>query len=75
MPSFTQAGLLDTIFAFAFAATLIAVMWGIVMYFAEIGSEEARKEFKGIIIGSITWLLVLMCLYAIVGWIQHSLGF
>ena len=69
-----SGGIINNIFALLFAATLIAIFWGIVMYFAEIGSEEAKKEFKNVIIGSITALFLLMCLYAVTEWLFGLAG-
>lgn len=69
-----NGGIINTIFALLFAAALIAVVWGLVLYFGEMGSDEAKKEHKGIIIGSITWLFLLMCIYAVVEWIRASVG-
>ncbi|MDO8548054.1 MAG: hypothetical protein Q7R71_00030 [bacterium] len=69
-----SGGIINTLFALVFAVTLLAVFWGIVMYYAEIGSEEAKREHKSIIIGSITALFLLMCLYAVVDWLRATLG-
>lgn len=69
-----NGGIVNTLFALAFAVILIALLWGLVMYFAEMGSEEAKKEHKAITIGSVTWLFLLMCLYAVVLWLRSSLG-
>ena len=69
-----SGGIINTLFALIFAVTLLAIVWGIVMYFAEVGSEEARKEYKGVILGSVTALFLLMCAYAVVEWIRTGLG-
>jgi len=69
-----SGGIINTIFALALAITLLAVLWGLVMYFAEMGSDEAKKEHKGIIIGSITALFLLMCLYAVIAWLRSLAG-
>lgn len=69
-----SGGIINTLFALAFAVNLIAIFWGIIMYYAEISSQEANKEFKSVIIGSITSLFLLMCLYAVVDWLRGVLG-
>ncbi|MDO8548289.1 MAG: hypothetical protein Q7R71_01300 [bacterium] len=69
-----SGGIINTLFALAFAVILVAVFWGLVMYFAEMGSDEAKKEHKGIVIGSITALFLLMCLYAVVEWLRSLAG-
>jgi uncharacterized membrane protein len=69
-----SGGIINTIFGLMFAAALVAIFWGLVMYFAEIGSEEAKKEFKGVIIGGITALFLLMFLYALVEWLFSLTG-
>ena len=66
--------ILNTLFALAFAILLIAVFWSMAMYFAEFGSEPGKKEYKGFIIGSITWLFLLMCLFALVQWLRSLAG-
>lgn len=66
--------IINTIFALIFAVLLLAIFWGLVMYFVEIGSEEAKREYKGVIIGSITGLFLLMCLFAIVEWLRSISG-
>ena len=69
-----SGGIINTGFAFLFAVILTALVWGIVMYFAEIASIEAKIEYKSVIVGSITALFLLMCLYAIVAWVRAALG-
>jgi len=69
-----QGGIINTLFALIFAVNLLAIMWGLVMYFVEIGSDEAKREYKGVIIGGITSLFLLMCVFAVVDWIRTGLG-
>lgn len=69
-----EGGIVNTIFALLFAITIIAIVWGIVMYWAEIGSLEAAKEFKGLIINSVTALFLLICAYAVFDWVRAMLG-
>ncbi len=69
-----QGGIINTLFALIIAINLLAILWGLVMYFVEIGSDEAKKEYKGVIVGSITSLFLLMCLFAVVDWIRTGLG-
>lgn len=69
-----SGGIINTLFALVFAVVLVAIFWGLVMYFAELGSDEAKKEHKSIIIGSITALVLLMCLYALVEWLRSLAG-
>jgi hypothetical protein len=38
------------------------------------GSEEGKKEYKGILIGSITALFLLMCVYAVLQWLGSLIG-
>lgn len=69
-----RGGIINTLFALVFAIILLAVFWGLVMYFGELGSDEAKKEYKGVIVGSITALFLLMCLYAVVEWLRSLAG-
>ena len=61
-------------FALLFAIVLIGVVWSILMYFAELGSEEGKREFKGMTINWITTLIGLMVLYALVNWLRGYFG-
>lgn len=69
-----SGGILNTLFALLFAVTLLAFFWGLVMYVAELGSQEAKIEYKSVIVGSITALFLLMCLYAVIEWLGGLLG-
>lgn len=68
-------GIINTIFAIVFAITLVAFVWGLVMYFAEFGSEHGKREYKGLFMGAITLLLVEMCVFWVVDWVRGTLGF
>ncbi len=69
-----QAGIINTIFALLFAVIILAFFWGLMMYWVEIGSDEAKKEYKDVILGSVTWLFLLMCIYAVVEWVRAGIG-
>jgi hypothetical protein len=69
-----SGGIISTIFALLFAVVLVAGFWSLIMYFAEMGSEEGKKEYKGILIGSITALFLLMCVYAVLQWLGSLIG-
>lgn len=62
-------GLIDTLMALLFAVTLVCTGWGMAMYFYEMGSDEGKKEYKGLLLGSISALVLLMVLYAIIRWL------
>lgn len=66
--------ILNTLFALVFSVLLIGVFWSIAMYFVEFGSEPGKKEYKGFIIGFVTWLFLLMFLYALVAWLRGAVG-
>jgi len=74
MPTFASGGIVNTVFALVFAVNLLAIFWSLIMYFFNLGSQEHAKEFKSLIIGSVTSLFLLMCLFAIVDWIRSALG-
>lgn len=62
-------GIINTIMALLFAVTLVCVGWGMAMYFFEMGSEEGKKEYKGLLLNSISALVGLMIVYAFIGWL------
>lgn len=67
--------MINTIFALIFAVNLIAIVWGIIIYFVEFGSDHGKQEGKEMILRTVTYLFLLMCVYAIVAWIRGLLGF
>ncbi len=69
-----QGGIINTLFALLFAMLIVSIIWGISLYFSELGSQEGAKEAKNIFMGGITLLLLLMCLYAVVGWVRGVVG-
>ncbi|MGC9602783.1 MAG: hypothetical protein ABSE76_03555 [Minisyncoccia bacterium] len=69
-----QGDVLNTLFALVFAIIIVSIIWGLSFYFAGMGSQERMKEAKNIIIGGITLLLLLMCLYGVVEWIRAAIG-
>ena len=71
----TSGGIINTIFALVFAVNLVAILWGISIYYAEFGSDEGKKEGKDFIIKSVTILFLLMCLYALVVWVRNLVVF
>jgi hypothetical protein len=66
--------IIHTVLALIFAIVLVAAAWSLVMYFAEMGSEEGKKEYKSLLLGSITALFLLMCLYAVLQWLGGLIG-
>lgn len=70
-----EIGLFNTLFALVVAINIIAIFWSMVMYFMEMGSEEGKKEYKSMLLGSVTSLFILMCVYALIQWVAGGLGF
>lgn len=69
-----QPSIIDTLFALVFAVVLVYIVWSLVMYYVEIGSEWGKKEYKGFILRGITWLLELVVIYAILHWVLGLIG-
>jgi hypothetical protein len=67
-------GLINTIMALLFAAALVVTGWSMAMYFYEMGSEEGKKEYKGMLIGGVSGLVLLMVIYFIIDWLRGILG-
>jgi len=70
-----SGGIINTIFALLFAIIVVALVWAIAMYFTEMGSDHGKAEGKAMILQWVTYLLLLMCIYAVVDWIRSLLGF
>ncbi len=70
-----QGGIINTIFALLFAVNVVAIVWGIAIYFTEMGSDHGKAEGKEFILKSVTYLLLLMCIYAVVEWVRNAVGF
>lgn len=68
-------GIINTVFALVFAIIIVALVWGIAIYYAEFGSDHGKLEGKEFIIKWVTYLFLLMCLYAVVEWIRGAVGF
>jgi hypothetical protein len=69
-----QGGIINTLFALLFAILLVSIIWGIALYFAELGSQEGMREAKNIFMGGVTLLFLLMCLFAAVEWVRGVVG-
>jgi len=69
-----HAGIINTIFALVFAILIVAMIWGISLYYTELGSQEGLRESKNIYMGAVTLLLVFIIIYAIVEWIRGAIG-
>ena len=69
-----QGDVLNTLFALVFAILVVSIIWGLSFYFAELNSQEGLKEAKNIFMGGVTLLVLLICLYAVVGWIRGVIG-
>ena len=70
-----SGGIINTFFGLLFAINVIAIFWGIVHYYTEFGSVHGQAEGKELILSAIGWLVVLMVIFAIVGWIRSAVGF
>ena len=70
-----QGGIINTIFALVFAIIVVALVWAISIYFTEMGSDHGKAEGKAMILQWVTYLFLLMCLYAVVEWIRSAVGF
>lgn len=68
-------GIINTIFALVFAITIVGFVWGIIMYFAEFGSEHGKRHYKDIFMTSVTLLVVEMAVFGIVDWLRSATGF
>ena len=66
--------IVNELFGLIFALNLVWIIWSLVMYFAEFGSEEAKREYKPMIINGVSTLVFLMLLWALVEWIRGALG-
>lgn len=66
--------IVNEIFGLVFALNLVWLIWCVAMYFAELTSEEAKREYKPLIIGGASMLVFLMLLWVLVEWIRASLG-
>ncbi|HEY5382991.1 MAG TPA: hypothetical protein VIJ88_00305 [Candidatus Paceibacterota bacterium] len=69
-----QGGIINTLFALLFAMLIVSIIWGLSLYFTELGSQEGMKEAKNIFMGGITLLFLLMCVYAAVEWARGVIG-
>ena len=70
-----QGGIINTLFALIFAMLIVSIVWGLALYFTELGSQEGMKEAKNIFMGGVTLLLVFMVLYGLVEWVRTAVGF
>jgi len=70
-----QGGIINTIFALVFAVNVVAIVWGIAIYFTELGSDHGKAEGKELILKTVTYLFLLMVLYAVVLWVRGAVGF
>jgi RsiW-degrading membrane proteinase PrsW (M82 family) len=72
-PSFS-GGIINTFFALVFAVIIVTIVWAMVMYFTEMGSEHGKAEGKALILSSVTTLFIVMCIYALIDWARTSVG-
>jgi hypothetical protein len=70
-----SGGIINTIFALVFAVNIVAIAWAISIYYTEFGSDHGKEEGKDMIIKWVTYLFLLMCLYAVVEWVRNLIGF
>lgn len=70
-----SGGIINTLFALVLAVNLVALVWGIAIYFTEMGSDHGKAEGKEMILKMVTYLFLLMCLYAVIEWVRGLLGF
>ena len=66
--------IVNELFGLIFAVNIIWILWSAAMYFTGLTSEEAKREYKPLIIGGVTALIFLMLLWALVAWIRGALG-
>ncbi|MDE1924716.1 MAG: hypothetical protein KGH79_00860 [Patescibacteria group bacterium] len=66
--------LINTVMALLFAVALVCVGWGMAMYFYEMGSDEGKKEYKGLLLNSVSALVLLMIIYAVLEWLRGAVG-
>jgi|SRR3972149_2410271 len=74
-------GFLDVLIAFVSAlvpiligCAVIVFFWGIIKFIAHAGDEKATTEGKQFILWGLVGLFVIVALWAIVGYLQESLG-
>ena len=53
---------------------IVAFFWGVVKFLANAGDEKAIEEGKQVMVWGLVGIFVLVSLWAIVGFIQQSLG-
>ncbi len=69
-----HGGIINTLFALIFAILIVSIIWGLSLYFTELGSQEGMKEAKNVFMGGVTLLFVLMIVYALVEWLRAVVG-
>jgi len=53
---------------------VVVFFWGLVKFIAHGGDEKAREEGKNVMIWGMVALFVMVALWAIVGYLQESIG-
>ena len=53
---------------------ILVFFWGIVKFITHAGDEKAREEGKNIMIWGMVVIFVMVALWAIVGYLQESIG-
>jgi len=68
-------GIINTFFGLLFAINVVAIFWGVVHYYTEFGSVHGQAEGKELILNSVSMLVVLIVIFALVNWIRGAVGF
>ena len=70
-----SGGIINTFFGLLFAINIVAVFWGLVHYFTEFGSIHGQQEGKDLLLNSVSALVVLIIIFALVNWVRSAVGF
>ncbi len=60
--------------ALCFTLAIVAFFWGIVKFVANAGDERKIEEGKKMMVMGLIGIFVIFSIWAIVGWLQTSLG-
>lgn len=66
--------LINTILGLLIAVVLVSIGWSMAMYFFELYNLEGTKEYKTMLINSVSGLVLLLFICGIVDWVRAWLG-